>query len=456
MKRLTLFTFMLSFMMVGWAANYDFDEYIYPFGFRTYASPDSKGNLSSVTQYSFESQAYDNYLVEEVYIGMGIMSAKTIYRYHTEDNKVISDVQLRQNRLTGTTHYQDKLTLFAFPKDDKPFKWMEIDRGDKYLCTSEYVYINVSLYHNSSFIKAIKITRDNSYVVGKEKHRVIEKSYWASGYGRLITLINWDGAERISSKLDVLDYYQEMSTEEYKMYLKKREDAKKRQQEEEALLRKKQEEEALLKRQQEEKEALLKKQREEAAILRRKIEKFNKEKKPQSFDQKYPNYQQDVVGVIESLVTTLDSIGTEPLIVTVTSSKDIVVEKGAFNDSPKIGTAVKTFVMNLLRDKKITLETIINPETNEYYEIPLILKVTQIPVIETQDYSLDYINGMWYEKGGKKPFYRSSATENEIYQAAEKFLLTNKKAKRVTVVAKYVKFNNHFHFKEVEEVRIRK
>ena len=147
------------------AQKYNFEDYIYPFGCRTYASPDSKGNLLSVTQYSFESLGYDNYLVEEVYIGHGIMSAKSTYRYRIEGNTVISDVQLRQNGLTGTTRYQDRLTLFAFPEKDKPFKWTETKRGDKYQCTSEYVYINASVDHNSLFLKSIKITRDNSYIV---------------------------------------------------------------------------------------------------------------------------------------------------------------------------------------------------------------------------------------------------------------------------------------------------
>ena len=197
------------------AQKYNFEDYIYPFGCRTYDSPDSKGNLLSVTQYSFESQAFDNYLVEEVYIGLGIMSAKTTYRYHTEENAVISDVQLRQNRLTGSTKYQDKLILFAFPEKDKPFKWTETDRGDKYQCTSEYVYINASIYHNSLFLKSIKITRDNSYIVGKKKHRFIETSYWVSNYGRLITFVDWDGTKKASSKLDVLYYIQEISEEEY-------------------------------------------------------------------------------------------------------------------------------------------------------------------------------------------------------------------------------------------------
>lgn len=203
------------------AQKYNFEDYIYPFGCRTYDSPDSKGNLLSVTQYSFESQAFDNYLVEEVYIGLGIMSAKTTYRYHTEENAVISDVQLRQNRLTGSTKYQDRLILFAFPEKDKPFKWTETDRGDKYQCTSEYVYINASIYHNSLFLKSIKITRDNSYVVGKKMHRIKETSYWVSGYGRIITYLDWDGTKRVSSKLDVLDYIQEISEVEYNNKMKK-------------------------------------------------------------------------------------------------------------------------------------------------------------------------------------------------------------------------------------------
>lgn len=202
-------------VMSAQAQKYNFEDYVYPFGCRTYASPDSQGNLLSVTQYSFESHAFDNYLVEEAYIGHGIMSAKNTYRYHIEGNAVISDVQLRQGRLTGSTRYQDRLILFAFPEKDKSFKWTETDRGDKYQCTSEYVYINASINHNSLFLKSIKITRDNSYIVGKEKHRVIETSYWISGCGRLITFVDWDGTKKASSKLDVLDYIQEISAEEY-------------------------------------------------------------------------------------------------------------------------------------------------------------------------------------------------------------------------------------------------
>ena len=205
----------MLFFSSAQAQEYNFEDYVYPFGCRTYASPDSKGNLLTVTQYSFESHDYNNYLVKEVYIGYGIMSTKATYRYRIEGNTVISDVQLWQCALTGNTRYQDRLILFAFPVNNKPFKWTETDRGDKYQCTSEYVYINASIDHNSLFLKSIKITRDNSYIVEKKKHRIIETSYWVSNYGRLITFVDWDGTKRVSSKLDVLDYIQEISEVEY-------------------------------------------------------------------------------------------------------------------------------------------------------------------------------------------------------------------------------------------------
>lgn len=56
-----------------------------------------------MSQLGFSSQYFDNYLVEEVYVGMGMMSSKITYRYRVEGNTVVSDVQLRQNAMTGST-----------------------------------------------------------------------------------------------------------------------------------------------------------------------------------------------------------------------------------------------------------------------------------------------------------------------------------------------------------------
>lgn len=414
-----------SCTLVCYATTYSFDDYIYPFGFRTYASPDSKGNLSSVTQYSFESQAFDNYLVEEVYIGYGVLSAKNYYRYHIVQNAVVSDVQLYQNALTGSTRTQDRITIFVFPVDDKPYKWTETKRGEKYQCTSEYVYIDASIYHSgSTFFKAVKITKENSYVVGKEKHRVIEKSYWVNGYGRLITLINWDGTEKTSSKLDVLDYYQEWSTEDYNSFIQRKK----------------------------EQERKAREAAEAEALLKKKMDAFKEKTKPKPFEQKYANYQQPIIGIIDAQVNTLDVIGKGPMVITIASSNDVRVEDGAFSASPQIGKSVKEYLLKLLNEGKIQLDTAINPSTNQSVEIPLILKISQIPSIVTKNFNLDYKKSMWYDAETKDPFYRSSSLENMIYSSADEFRAQYKKAKRITVVVKYIDFNNNLHLKGVDRV----
>ena len=66
LKKITIILIVIAGISPAKAQEYNFEDYVYPFGFRTYVLPDSDGNLSSVTQYSFESQTFDNYLIEEV------------------------------------------------------------------------------------------------------------------------------------------------------------------------------------------------------------------------------------------------------------------------------------------------------------------------------------------------------------------------------------------------------
>ncbi len=417
MKRLTLvFAIILSYTIVCSASNLNFEDYIYPFGCRTYSSFDSKGNVSSMTQYSFESQNFDNYLVEEAYIGIGKMSAKNIYRYHIEGNAVISDFQILQNILTGTTRNQDRLTIFAFPKEDEPYNWTESYRGEKYQCTSEYVYLNASIYHNMSFWKAVKITRENTYLIGKKKHQVVETSYWISGYGRIITLVNWDGIESTSSKLDILDFFQELSLDEYNTLIQKKKDE---------------------------------------AILKKKMEEFEEKIKPKPFEKKYAIYQQPIIDIIDSLVNTLETIGKGPMLITIASSNDVSIQDGAFSSSPIIGESIKEYLLKLLKDGAVQLDTAINPKTNNSVEIPLILKISLIPAFITEQYPLDYKKRMWYKAGSHEPFERTSSLGDMIYTSAEEFRSANKKAKKICVVVKYIDFNDNLHLKGVEKIYIR-
>ena len=191
--------------MTTTAQEYNFEDYVYPFGCRTFSSQNTEGMATSMSQFSFASESFDNYLIEEVYVGMGIMSAKNIYRYYIENNAVISDVQLRQNALTGSTKYQDKITLFAFPNNDKPYTWTETDRGDKISGKSEYVYV----MFNSQRTRAIKITKTITFITNDNvKHKQIEKSFWIKGYGRVVTYYSIDGSEdRIQSIIELPVYF---------------------------------------------------------------------------------------------------------------------------------------------------------------------------------------------------------------------------------------------------------
>ncbi len=386
-------------------ADYNFENYLYPFGSRTYHSKDSSGKTASMSQFSFESQYYDNFLVEETYIGMGMKSATTYYRYHIKDNAVVSDIQIYQNVITGSTKYQDNITIFAFPINGKPYKWTEINRGDKNLCTSEYVYIMAS----GKYLKAIKITRDNNFTIGKEKHRVVEKTYWIEGYGRIITFVNRDGTERVSSKLDTYGTYlfenvSEISEERYIAHME----------------------------------------------YLKEMEAFNKATTPQSFFIKYPTYYEGVLNLIEEQINTLDTVcyGTM-LKVTIASSNNISIQDDIFSSSPQIDKSIKEYLAKLLEEKKIILETAINPETKQVVDVPLILVVSTQPKMSTQSFNVDYIKKKW-TVDGQTPYVE------ELIKAAENYRLENKKAKKQRIQISILSYNGKSYFKGIKSILVRK
>lgn len=195
-KLLSILIVMMSLSAICNAEEYNFEDYIYPFGSRTFSTLDANGKTTSLSQYSFVSEYYDNYLVEEVYIGMGMQSATNYYRYRVDNNAVISDLQIKRNRLTGSTKYQDKRTLFAFPRKDKPYTWSETEQDQKIEGKSEYVNI---LFQGVK-TEAIKITENITFIVDNVKHKHQRKSYWIEGYGRVVTYYRMeDGKERIQS-----------------------------------------------------------------------------------------------------------------------------------------------------------------------------------------------------------------------------------------------------------------
>lgn len=395
----------LSFLMVLLTSNmvckadYNFDDYVYPIGSRSYYSKALNGEIISRMQFSIKSQyGGSRYLVEGSTIN-GINSS-AFYRYKIKDNAVVSDFQIYQNALIGSAEYRDNITIFAFPIDEKPYNWTEIHKGDKYQCTSEYVHIMAS----EKYFEAIKITKDNTFTVGKEKHREIEKSYWIKGYGRIITLRDLDGVEIISSQLetqgtDIFANVLEVPEEEYNAYLKKQKE----------------------------------------------MEIFKEAIKPQSFQQKYPIYYKEVLDIIEEQIYTLDSVSSgKTFKITIASNNDINIQDNIFSGSPQIDKSIKEYLTKLLEEKKIILDTATNPETKEIIEIPLILVPTK-PKMRIQSYNVDYIKKTWVV-AEQTPFAK------ELIKAAEDYRLKNRKAKNLIISARFLFYNGKSYFRGVKRI----
>ena len=183
---------------------------------------------------------------------------------------------------------------------------------------------------------------------------------------------------------------------------------------------------------------------------------FKEKTKPRPFEEKYAIYQQPIIDIIESQIYTLDSVGNEPMIITITSNHNVKVQNGAFSASSLIGESIKEYLKALLNEGKIQLDTAINPTTNKSTEIPLVLKVSQIPSIVTQKYSLDYKKGLWYDVEKQEMLDPSSPLGDMLYTSATEFRLRYKKAKRIAIEVKYIDFNNKLHLKGVEKVYTRK
>ena len=351
---------------------------------------------------------YGNYIPEWETV------AETREQLQYTKDAVFSISQFYRNELIPQgRRNNDKITLLALPLADGPRIWNQRVNGEREVCRSEWAYITDD---DEFFEEVIKITTE---AVGYERSR--KCSYWAYNLGKV-----WEtsaNSSRTLTRRTYFDQLREVTKAEYDAYIKKKEDEARR--------------------------------KEEEALLKKKMEAFKEKTKPQPLEQKYANYQQPIIGIIDAQVNTLDVIGKGPMVITIASSNDVRVEDGAFSASPQIGKSVKEYLLKLLNEGKIQLDTAINPSANQSVEIPLIYKVSQIPSIVTKNYYLDYKKGMWYDAQTKEPFYRSSSLENMIYSAADEFRSNNKKAKWVTVVVKYIDFNNNLHLKGIENVYIR-
>lgn len=149
--------------------------------------------------------------------GYPMGSTITTYAYDISDNAVISTGQLYSNFL-GESRRNDRITIMKLPS--KQNTWIEYNKGEKYECKSEWVYVSYKNNKGESVIqKAVKMTK-STIVKLNEVKTVTNFSYWTK-YGEIASFGKWDNdtptTKRIANFISTNEI-KEVSKQEYEAY----------------------------------------------------------------------------------------------------------------------------------------------------------------------------------------------------------------------------------------------
>ena len=149
--------------------------------------------------------------------GYPMGSTITTYAYDISDNAVISTGQLHSNFL-GESRRNDRITILKLPS--KQNTWIEYNKGEKYECKSEWVYVSYKNNKGESVIqKAVKMTK-STIVKLNEVKTVTNFSYWTK-YGEIASFGKWDNdtptTKRIANFISTNEI-KEVSKQEYEAY----------------------------------------------------------------------------------------------------------------------------------------------------------------------------------------------------------------------------------------------
>ena len=150
--------------------------------------------------------------------GYPMGSTITIYAYDISDDAVISTGQLYSNFL-GESRRNDRITILRLPS--KQNTWIEYNKGEKYDCKSEWVYVSYRTNNGKNIIqKAIKMTK-STVVKLNEVTTVTDFSYWTK-YGEIASFGKWDNdtptTKRIANFISIDEAIKEVSKQEYEAY----------------------------------------------------------------------------------------------------------------------------------------------------------------------------------------------------------------------------------------------
>lgn len=216
MKKI-LFVVISAVLTLAIQAQEKVSNYFYPKHSQEYTwqpESDFPQELEIIVSYRGWEQVIQEKLRMTDQNGYPMGSTITIYAYDISDDAVISTGQLYSNFL-GESRRNDRITILKLPS--KQNTWIEYNKGEKYECKSEWVYVSYKNNEGKSVIqKAVKMTKST---VVKLK-TITEFSYWTK-YGEIASFGKWDSDTptilRIANFISTNEI-KEVSKQEYEAY----------------------------------------------------------------------------------------------------------------------------------------------------------------------------------------------------------------------------------------------
>ena len=219
MKKI-LFVVISAVLTLAIQAQEKVSDYFYPKYSQEYTwlpESDFPQELEIIVSYRGWEQVIQEKLRMTDQNGYPMGSSITIYAYDIFDDAVISTGQLYSSFL-GESRRNDRITILKLPS--KQNTWIEYNKGDKYECKSEWVYVSYKNNKGKSVIqKAVKMTKSTVVKLNKVK-TVTDFSYWTK-YGEIASFVKWDNdtpnIKRIANFISTNEI-KEVSKQEYEAY----------------------------------------------------------------------------------------------------------------------------------------------------------------------------------------------------------------------------------------------
>lgn len=407
MKKI-LFVVISAVLTLAIQAQEKVSDYFYPKYSQEYTwfpESDFPEELEIIVSYRGWEQVIQEKLSMTDQNGYPMGSSITIYAYDIFDDAVISTGQLYSSFL-GESRRNDRITILKLPS--KQNTWIEYNKGDKYECKSEWVYVSYKNNKGKSVIqKAVKMTKSTVVKLNKVK-TVTDFSYWTK-YGEIASFVKWDNdtpnIKRIANFISTNEI-KEVSKQEYEAYA----------------------------------------EAERKAELERKYQQFVSNLKPQKLSKENPEAANLIhklfLDLEESRYTQMvlnDMLKLEEkteLYVSIPPESEFYVE---VPDGEK--DTVASLISDLLVKGILKIATVTEPNTQRTCSLEQYLSESYSVQVETLTFDVVKTKDSWRLADKKAVMPHDYATY--IKQAAQNVYDTNKKAKKQTVELRKLRIINN-------------